>query len=238
VVISVISFTGRYKPIKPSVDEIDFKLSKGVMNLGLKFFFVQICAIIIFSTSSFFIAQFYGPKEVVAYNIVFKYFQIPMMIFSIVLSPVWSAVTDAHVKSDFFWLRKTIKQLNLLSLVFTVGVILMLLLSPLVFNLWLGNKVVIPRNLSIAMAFYTVMQIGVAPYSNFINGLGKIKLTMSLTFVGIVIYLFLIYFFSNIFTDSTGIVMAIIGTSLIGSIVQPLQTHKILNGTASGIWDK
>jgi hypothetical protein len=53
-----------------------------------------------------------------------------------------------------------------------------------------------------------------------------------------VIYLFLIYFFSNIFTDSTGIVMAIIGTSLIGSIVQPLQTHKILNGTASGIWDK
>jgi hypothetical protein len=61
---------------------------------------------------------------------------------------------------------------------------------------------------------------------------------MSLTFVGIVIYLFLIYFFSNIFTDSTGIVMAIIGTSLIGSIVQPLQTHKILNGTASGIWDK
>lgn len=238
LVISMVSFSGKYKAIKPSIHEIDFKLSKGLMDLGVKFFFLQICAIIIFSTSSFFIAQFYGPKEVVAYNIVFKYFQIPIMVFSIVLSPVWSAVTDAHIKSDFIWLKKTIKRLNLLSLVFTVGVIVMLVCSPWIFKLWLGNKVVIPWNLSIVMAVYTVMQIWVAPYSNFINGLGKIKLTMSLTFLGIVIYLFLIYLFSNLFTNSTGVVMAIICTSLIGSIIQPLQIHKILNGTATGIWNK
>ena len=238
VLISIISFTGKYKAIKPAIKEIDFKLSKGLMNLGAKFFFLQICSIIIFSTSSFFIAQFYGPKEVVAYNIVFKYFQIPIMVFSIVLSPVWSAVTDAHIKSDFIWLKKTIKQLNWLSVVFTFGVVLMLIFSQWIFRLWLGNKVIIPWNLSIVMAVYTTMQIWVAPYSNFINGLGKIKLTMSLTFLGIVVYLVLIYLFSNIFNNSTGVVMAIIGTSLIGTIIQPWQTHKILNRTAKGIWDK
>lgn len=238
IVISIISFTGKYKAVRPSVKEIDFKLSKGLMNLGAKFFFLQICAIIIFSTSSFFIAQFYGPKEVVAYNIVFKYFQIPIMVFSIILSPVWSAVTDAHIKSDFVWLKKTIKQLNLLSVVFTFGVVLMLIFSQWIFKFWLGNKVIIPWNLSIVMAVYTTMQIWVAPYSNFINGLGKIKLTMSLTFLGIVVYLVLIYLFSNIFNNSTGVVMAIICTSLIGTIIQPWQIHKILNGTAKGIWNK
>ena len=238
IVISIMSFTGKYKAIKPSIKEIDFKLSKGLINLGAKFFFLQICAIIIFSTSSFFIAQFYGPKEVVAYNIVFKYFQIPIMVFSIILSPVWSAVTDAHIKSDFIWLKKTIKQLNWLSVVFTFGVVLMLIFSQWIFRLWLGNKVIIPWNLSIVMAVYTTMQIWVAPYSNFINGLGKIKLTMSLTFLGIVVYLVLIYLFSNIFNNSTGVVMAIIGTSFIGTIIQPWQIHKILNGTAKGIWYK
>lgn len=238
IIISVISFKGRYKSIQPTIKEIDFKLGKSLMTLGSKFFFLQICAIIVFSTSSFFIAQFYGPKEVVAYNIVFKYFQIPIMVYSIVLSPVWSAVTDAYAKSDFIWLRKTIKQLNILSVMFTLGVIVMVVFSQLIFKLWLGNKVIIPWNLSIVMAFYTIMQIWVAPYSNFINGFGKIKLTMSLTFLGIAFYLLLIYLFSNLFANSTGVVLAIIGTYIIGVVVQPWQTHKILNGSANGIWNK
>ena len=238
-VISAVSFRGKYKAIKPTIKEIDFKLSKGLMNLGVKFFFMQICFIIIvFSTSSFFIAQFYGPKEVVAYNIVFKYFQIPMMVFSIILSPVWSAVTDAHIKSDFLWLSKTIKQLNLLSILFTLGVILMVFFSQWIFKLWLGDKVIIPWNLCIVMAIYTIMQIWIAPYYLFLNGLGKIKLTMSLTVLSIILYLILIYLFSTLFTNSTGVVMAIIGTTLIGAVVQPWQIHKILNGTAKGIWNK
>jgi O-antigen/teichoic acid export membrane protein len=238
VVISIISYTGKYRAIKPTLNKIDFTLSKGLMSLGAKFFFLQISAIIIFSTSSFFIAQFYGPKEVVAYNVVFKYFQIPIMIFSIILSPVWSAVTDAHIKSDFEWLKKTIRRLNLLSALFTVGVIIMVVFSQWVFKLWLGDKVIIPWNLSVVMAIYTIIQIWLAPYSNFINGLGKIKLTMSLTFLGIAAYLFLIYIFGNLFTNSTGVVMAIIGTQLIGAVIQPWQTHKILNRTAKGIWNK
>jgi O-antigen/teichoic acid export membrane protein len=238
IMVSIVSFTGRYKIIKPSIKEVDFKLSKGLMELGVKFFYLQICSIIVFSTSSFFIAQFYGPKEVVAYNIVFKFFQIPIMVFSIILSPVWSAVTDAYIKSDFVWLKKTIRQLNFLSLVFTFGVIIMLIFSPWIFKLWVGENVIIPLNLSIAMAIYTIMQLWVAPYSNFINGLGKISLTMSLTFLSIIIYLFLIYLFSNLFTNSTGVIMAIIFTSLISYIIQPLQIHKILNGSATGIWNK
>lgn len=152
VIISIISFTGKYKSIKPSISDIDFKLSRDIMNLGAKFFFLQICAIIIFSTSSFFIAQFYGPKEVVAYNIIFKYFQIPLMVFSIILSPVWSAVTDAYTKKDFLWMKKTIKRLNLLSLLFTFGVILMFIFSKWIMKLWIGDKVIIPWDLSIAMA--------------------------------------------------------------------------------------
>lgn len=238
IAVTVIAFNGRYKLIKPSYKEIDFKLSRGLMNLGAKFFFLQITAIIIFSTSNFFIAQFYGPNEVVIFNIAFKYYQLPTMVFSIIMAPVWSAVTDAHAKSDFYWLKKTIKQLNLVSIVFSIGIIFMVMISDWVFKMWIGDEIKVPLSLSIALAFYTIMQITVTPYSNFINGLGKIKLTMLLNFVGISLYLTFIYIFGIIFTNSTGIVLAIILPNFIGVIIQPIQTHKILNHTAKGIWNK
>lgn len=239
IVVSIISFNGKYQLIKPSFKQVDFKLSKGLMNLGVKFFFLQISAIIIFSTSSFFIAQFYGPKEVVVYNIVFTYFQMPLMAFSIILSPIWSAVTDAYVKSDFIWLKKTLKHLNLLSVLFTICVILMVFLGNWFFKIWLGDKIIIPLNLTILMALYIIIQIWIAPFSNYINGLGKIKLTMLSTFLGIIVYLMLIYIFSGLFKTSVGIVIAIISSHLIGGgITQILQTYKILSGTAKGIWNK
>ena len=238
IVATIIAFKGRYKLVKPSFKEIDFKLSMGLMNLGFRFFFLQIAAIITFSTSSFFIAQFYGPSEVVAYNIAFKYFQMPIMIFSIIMSPIWSSVTDAYAKSDFAWLNKTIRRLNILSILFTAGIILMVLLSDWIFKLWIGDKVKIPLSLTIALAFYTIMQVIIAPYSNFINGFGKIKLTMNLTFFGISLYLVLIYVFGKIFSNSTGVVLAIIIPNFIGGIIQPMQTYRILSRTAKGIWNK
>ena len=238
IAVTILAFNGRYNFIKPSFKEIDFKLSRGIMNLGVKFFSLQITAIIIFSTSSFFIAQFYGPNEVVTFNIAFKYYQLPTMVFSIIMAPIWSAVTDAYVKSDFDWLRKTIKQLNLVSIVFAVGIIFMVLLSDWVFKMWIGDEIKVPLSLSIALAFYTIMQIYGSPYSSFINGLGKIKLTMYLNFIGISLYFIFIYVFGKIFTNSTGVVMAIILVQIIGVIIQPMQTKKILNRKANGIWNK
>ncbi len=238
LIASIIMYKGKFKHIRPSIKYIDLKLSPVLMNLGVKFFFLQICSLIIFSTSSFFIAQFYGPSEVTVYNISFKLFQMPIMLYSIILSPMWSAVTDAYAQKDFIWLNKTIKQTNILSILFIVGILLLLVLSEWIYGLWIGDVVKIPFELSAAMALYAIMNIFVAPYSYFINGTGKIKLTTLLTGLGIGIYLILIYVFKNVFSNSLGVILAIIATSIIGTTIQPMQTHKILKGTAKGMWDR
>jgi O-antigen/teichoic acid export membrane protein len=238
VVVSVISFNTRYKSLKPSVKAVDFKLSNILLNLGAKFFFLQVAYIIVFSTSNVFIAQFYGPAEVTVFNIAFKYFQIPVMVFSIVMSPIWSAITDAYAKSDFGWMKKTLKQLNVISLLFAFGIVFMVVISNWVYRIWVGDEIKIPMGLSIALGIYSVMQIAISPYSSFINGIGKLKLTVSLTFLGILVYLILIFVFGNLFNNSTGIVMAIICTHIIGAVIQPTQTYMLLNQTAKGIWNK
>lgn len=238
VVVSVISFNTRYKSLKPSVKAVDFKLSNTLLKLGTKFFFLQVAYIIVFSTSNVFITQFYGPAEVAVFNIAFKYFQIPVMVFSIIMSPIWSAVTDAYSQSDFDWMKKTLRQLNVISLLFVFGIILMVVISNWVYKIWVGDEIEIPMSLSVSLGIYSVMQIAIAPYSSFINGIGKLKLTVSLTFLGILVYLILIFVFGNLFNNSTGIVMAIICTHVIGAIIQPTQTYKLLNKTAKGIWNK
>ena len=238
VVVSVISFNTRYKSLKPSVKAVDFKLSSTLLKLGTKFFFLQVAYIIVFSTSNVFITQFYGPAEVAVFNIAFKYFQIPVMVFSIIMSPIWSAVTDAYSQSDFDWMKKTLRQLNVISLLFVFGIILMVVISNWVYKIWVGDEIEIPMSLSVSLSIYSVMQIAIAPYSSFINGIGKLKLTVLLTFLGILVYLILIFVFGNLFNNSTGIVMAIICTHVIGAIIQPTQTYKLLNKTAKGIWNK
>ena len=236
IVLSVYSFNGRYSFLKPSIKTIDFKLNKNLRSLGLKFFFMQITAIVIFSTSSIFIAQYFGPGEVVVYNIAFKYFQLPVLVFSIILTPIWSAVTDAYVKSDFIWLRITLKRLNILSFIFAFGIVFMVLISKYVYRFWIGDTISIPFNLTIFMGLYSILNVFLAPFSTFINGIGKVKLSASLSFVGISLYFISVFLFAHFFKNSTGIVVAIITTSLIGAVIQPIQTFKILNKTARGIW--
>ncbi len=236
--VSIIAFSNKYKYLAPNIRQIDFTYTKDLLNVGFKFFFLQICYIIVFSTSNFFIAQLYGPDEVAIYNVAYKYFQIPVMVYSIILSPLWSSVTNAYVLKDYKWLKKTIKQANIVSIIFSFGVIVMQVISQWVFKLWVGNKVIVPVDLCIMLSVFTIIQIFLSPYSHFINGTGILKLTTSLTAFGIVLYIVLIFVFGNIFSNSSGVVLAIIFTSLIGAIIQPWQTHKILQLKAKGIWIK
>ncbi len=55
-----------YKPQRFSVDVSRFK---ELMSLGLQFFIIQIATVVMFSTGSILVAQLFGAKEVVPYNI-------------------------------------------------------------------------------------------------------------------------------------------------------------------------
>jgi hypothetical protein len=101
----------------------------------------------------------------------------------------------------------------------------------------LGDKIYVPFSLSLALAIFTSIQIIFTPYSIFVNATGKIKLSMYMTSLSILIYFSSIYIFGNIFSNSSGIVLASIST-VFGGLFIPWQTYKILNGTATGIWNK
>ena len=81
-----------------------------MMNLGVKFFFIQITTIVMFASGNFIITQLYGPAEVTPYNISYRLFAATVTVFTIIIAPFWSAYTEAITMKDFTWIKKVLKK--------------------------------------------------------------------------------------------------------------------------------
>ena len=238
VIASFFLFRGRYGYLRPSVKSIRWKHSHSLLGLGIKFFIIQIASIILFSSSNIVITQILGAEQVAIYNIAYKYFQVPVMLYGIIMIPIWSAVTDAYMRKDFAWLKGTLSKLNKFSLFVFIGIILMLIVSPYIYSYWVGQKIIIPFSVSASMALYAAINVLVSPYSQFINGMGKLYVStryVVFTFVG---YIPLAIILAKSSLHVAGVMFA---TCIIIGLSVPVviyQTNMLVNQKASGIWNK
>ena len=237
IIATFYFFKKDYNKYKPEFKYIDFSKSKDLLGLGFKFFYFQIAALIFFSTTNFLIAQFENQESVAAYNIAYKYFFTVIMIYSIILMPFWSAVTEAYAKRDFAWLKRSIKKLNLLSVAMAGILVTLLLISNFVYDIWVGDKINIPFKLSFIIMIYTFIQLFVAPYSTFINGYGKLKLGLYAITIKLIIYIPAALILGKQY-GAFGIVLAMALIQLPSLILEPLQVYLITNQKAYGIWNK
>ena len=107
-IISIVFFNSNYKLLKPSFKFVQFKHVNDLTSLGIKFFVLQVASVVIFTTDNLIITQLFGPAQVAPYSIALKYFNIAQMGFSIIITPFWSAFTEAYAKNDFGWIRNII----------------------------------------------------------------------------------------------------------------------------------
>jgi len=239
IVASLYFFKVKYRTIKPSFKAIDFTNFKGLAGLGVNFFILQIAVIIIFSTDNMIITQILGPKEVTPYNIAFKYFSIPIMIFSIIITPFWSAFTDAYAKNDLVWVKKSMKRLIQIWILIAVIAIIMLSVSMYFYSFWIGEKVQIPFLLSLIMCLFAIISTWNNIYASFINGIGKIKVQMYASILAMIINIPISIFYAKYLElGSAGVILGTCTSLLLGAFLGPLQTHFILKGKAKGIWNE
>lgn len=227
----------RNKHLRPSWNYVDFKRSKDLLSLGLTFFFIQISGLLIYASSNFIIIQVIGPKFVTDYQVVYKLFFVPIMLYGVFATPLWSSVTDAFTLGDFRWLSNTLKKLNKIS-VFIVGMTIVLaIFSEQVLNIWVGGKIKIDSYSIIAFAVYTIITLILTPYTQFINGFGKLRASLVLVIVQTIIYLPLAIYLTFSLDSVLGIIISQILVQLSSLILEYYQVNKILNKTAIGIWN-
>lgn len=228
-IFNLTLFKGRYKTIAPSIKDIDFSLASDLFKLGFQFFIIQIAAIIQYQMINFLILRYYGASDVTSYNIAFKYFNIIMMVWGILTTPIWVAVTDALTQKDYTWIQRTKNKFLRLFVVGIIGGSIMLACSKWVYSLWVGSSIIIPLSLSFWVLIYNLVQMFSNLYVSIINGSGKLKIQFYASMISPIVFLGVLYIFIHLLHWGIySILIAAIISNFNGLILAPLQCRSIL----------
>lgn len=236
---SLVLYGKKYKSLRPSLGAVNFNHSRKLLSLGFQFFFIQLIVLVIFSTDNLLITQLFGPAEVPAFNIAFKYFSVVTVGFNIILAPFWSAFTDAFVNGDDLWIKKVVRKLVRFWFLLTIGTIIMLICSTTVYRLWVGEEIHISFLTSLSIAAFVLISCWNNIFTYFLNGVSKIRLQLYVCILIGIVNIPLAILLSKI--DGLGVSAIAISNCVclsIGAIVAPLQYYKIVNKKAKGIWNK
>ncbi|MFA6085492.1 MATE family efflux transporter [Mucilaginibacter sp.] len=217
------------KALMPSLKQVSFQSSKSIMSIGGKFFIIQLAGIIQYQSDNILISRYFSPTNVTQYNIAYKLFSVVMMVFGIIMAPIWSAVTEANIKEDFSWIKSTEKNLLKIWGYFFVFSIALLIISPLIYKVWLHDVVKIPFVTSIGIMLYISSMTYGMIYVHILNGLGKLKTQFYISIITMIVFIPITYLLAvKLQLGIIGISMGLIIANFNGLIAAPFEYKKII----------
>lgn len=240
-VSSLVMYSRRYHHIRPSLAYYRREDVKQLLNLGVKFFVIGLAFIIQFQTSNFLIARFFSVTEVTSYNIVYKYFNVMYMAFYIVVDPFWGAVTNAWSRGERDWIKGATKKYLRMALLWLVGGLAMLAISPWIYDLWINRHVDTPVELPFAlsawMLAYVMSTITGQIFCMVINGIGALRIQFFTSLISPIVFVATTWLLARV--AGWGMESVLIGSivaNFYGLIIAPIQYVNIVYRNRKGIW--
>lgn len=234
-IASLVLYRKRYNKVAPSVVCFNRSLLSDLYSLGLKFFIIQIQFIVIYQSTNILISHVSSPESVTAYNIAYRYLSVAMILFNMFTAPLWPAYTDAFTRKDFEWMQRVRRRMHMILFTCCAGCIGMALLSPIIYKIWIGDRAVVPVQMTWFVAFYVIVYGLTQVNGTIISGSGKMKLSTIVTTIGMIIYIPLALFLSTFFAEY-GIIASMIIINIIYAIFFARQSKMLLYNKACGIW--
>ena len=233
IVVNLI-FTGRiwmhYSYLTPKINQFQSSELKGICNVGIKFFLIQIAALILYSTDNIIITHLFGPSSVTPYHTSYVAFGVLNGLFGAMISPLWSKYTVAMEQKNFKWIKETVINLDkTLPFIGTVLIIGSLLFEP-VSSIWLRKTLTYDAGLVQCMALYYFLTIWGSIYANVLNGMSKVNMQLILGFTSAILNIPLSFFLGrDCDMGTTGVCLATVVCMLFTNIPVTISTHRLLN---------
>ncbi len=193
-----------------NLKDIKLKNSKNLLGIGIKIFIIQIASLIIFSTDNFIISRFLGIEKVAEYNIVNKFFSVPLIVFSLITAPIWPAVTKYYHEKNVVLIKKLLNKMKIVFYFLVIGVIILVVVGQYFIKLWTLGVIVASSSLIIACSLATILTMYSNIYSTFIFGIGVSWSIVYLSSIQALINLIVSYMAIKYF--NLGIVGVVLGT--------------------------
>lgn len=198
IFITIYIFMKDLKGMGPNFKYYNKDKAKIVLFNGGAIFLNQILYLILTASNAFIISYFMGPEHVVEYQIYYRVFILAGSLYMLALTPLWSAVTKAHVEKNYIWINKYFNLMILGSLfVFLVQLVAILLLQ-VAFNFWLGENAPIVNYLwATIFAIFGGVFILQSTVSTFAMGFNKTKLQAIMYGIAVVLKIIMVLFLTK-----------------------------------------
>ena len=234
--LAAIPLFRKHPELRPAFKFFDKSLSHKIVGKGLGFFVIQISSCLV-GAANIFITQFCGPSAVTTYNIAYKFFNLLVIAYTIILSPMWNAYTDAYVKGDMRWIEQTFNRALKLWGLSVVGGCIMLAGCQIFYHLWVGEKVIVPFTVSLSTLIYVCFFNLNNCVTYLINGLNKIRIQIITSLVFTALYIGIVLLLGkNLGIE--GVVLSMAGSYACMSLIHLYQCRLLIKEKAKGIWNR
>lgn len=237
LLVGLYFFRSKFRKYRPYLKYVRFDYFKSLFSLGFKFFLIKISMLIIHQTNNILIASFVSLEGVPQYEAAYKYLSVFMLLFVILNNQLWPSNIEAYAQGDFEWMKKSMRTVLKIWIGTLLLALIMVILSPFVYDLWLQENMYIPITISVAVAVSICLTTWVNMFNIVLNGTGKIKLQMYAWIFAALINIPASLFYVKVL--DFGVVGIVLGTitSLIPLVIlSPIQVVKILQKKERGIW--
>ena len=227
-IVTLFAFNKNYRKLKPSLKCFNLKISNKLINLGLRFFLIQLSALIILQGSNIIILKFIGAEEVSVFSLVYKYFNVIVTIFTLVLTPYWSFFTDSYAKNNYNQLKQGFKQLLISWLAISMVGVVMWIALPFSFKIWLNQELDIPAYLPVSLLLFSIFSNLGSVFIYFLNGTSS-YLNFQLAIV--LVFAVLLYPLSAYLLPTygvLGVVFTMFFANSYGVLFAPYLSYKVL----------
>ncbi len=237
IVATLILFNGRFKIVAPCWNAVDLRYTKELFTLGYKFFVINVQVLVLYLSTNILMSNVSSPIEVTRYNIAYRLLSVSMMAYSIITSPLWPAYTDAYARGDYGWMMNMRTKMIRVLWMSIFGCAVLVLLSPPLYHIWIGNEVDVPIQMTLIVALYVSIFCWQNLNGTIIVAMSKVKLNVIILTIGMLIHLPLAITLSH-WLGCYGVVASMASITLAYALVYHVQVNKLLNQTATGIWNQ